>query len=111
MSITFTETFELEHCCSCGISFGVTGDFQGRRQKDKASFYCPFGHSQSYRGISDAQKIADAETAKRDALIAKDKAEKEVLRLRNLAKNGICPWCHRSFMNMKQHMKSKHSKP
>lgn len=111
MSITFTETFKLEHCCNCGISFGVTMDFQKRRINDKQSFYCPFGHGQSYAGISEAQKVANAEQDKRNALIAKDKAEREAASLRTFFKNGVCPWCKRSFMNMKQHMKSKHSKP
>lgn len=110
MSIIFTENFELEHCCNCGISFGVTASFQSRRIDNKLGFYCPNGHSQSYTGISTDQKIANAEQGKRDALIAKDKAEREVTKLQGLIKNGVCPWCHRSFMNMKQHMKSKHCK-
>jgi hypothetical protein len=42
-------TFSIEECPSCGIPFAVTNLEQTRLRESKDTFYCPRGHSQSYR--------------------------------------------------------------
>lgn len=49
-----------ETCCTdgCGIMFWIAEDFRNRLISTKRTFYCPNGHSMSYQGESDKQKIA-----------------------------------------------------
>lgn len=58
-TVTRTETFEILHCASCGIAFGITRDFEQRRRGDLKSFFCPAGHSQWFPGETDA--VGDAQ--------------------------------------------------
>ena len=48
-----------ETCCreGCGIAFWIECDYQKRLVSTKRNFYCPNGHSMSYMGESDQQKI------------------------------------------------------
>ena len=53
-------TFEIT--CStqgCGIVFWITKGFDDRRRSDHKTFYCPNGHTMSYPGMTDAQKLAN----------------------------------------------------
>lgn len=47
-------------CCdekSCGLLFAIPTNWDNLRRKDKRSFYCPNGHSMSYRGETKEQKL------------------------------------------------------
>lgn len=61
-----------ETCYQCSITYWITKELQQKLIKCKNTFYCPNGHPQSYKGKSDAQKIADFERdlrcAKRESL-------------------------------------------
>lgn len=35
-------------CASCGVSFGITPNFESQRRHDHAKFYCPNGHVNVY---------------------------------------------------------------
>lgn len=119
---TAVDTFEIEHCCECGMAFAMTSDFQRRRLSAKDSFYCPAGHSQHYIGMSDkdrAQHLAgelDMErTRRRDAQKAADyatRARKAVsTRLRKVKQrvgHGVCPCCNRTFKQLADHMATQH---
>jgi len=50
-----------ETCCRCSVVFWITSEHQRRLQKCKNLFYCPNGHSQSYKGESSTQKVARLE--------------------------------------------------
>lgn len=102
---------ETEECCECGMIFAVTEDFQRRRQSDKRSFTCPNGHSQSYKESPEdrLQKQLEAERRKlSNAQFELIAAEKKVKRLEKRAANGVCPCCHRQFVQMSRHMRTKH---
>lgn len=48
----------VDICChKCGIVFWVMADHQDVLRREKRNFYCPSGHSQSYVGKSDRQKL------------------------------------------------------
>lgn len=47
-----------EICCNCNIVFWLTAEHQRRLKSCHNGFYCPNGHFQSYKGQTDAQKIA-----------------------------------------------------
>lgn len=111
--------FVLEDCCSCGMLFAMTADFQRRRLKDRASFYCPAGHQQHYIGKSEEQKLREQLERERLAREAesgratllehqRDAIARNYGRMRERIKNGVCPCCNRTFQNLLQHMQTKH---
>lgn len=51
-------------CCNCGILFWITTARDKRYLETKESFYCPNGHSQSYVGKTDKQKLEDMKKEK-----------------------------------------------
>lgn len=53
------EQFYIEHCCTCGVSFAVTKDFNQRRRNDHDDFYCPLGHGQHYPAKSEVEKARE----------------------------------------------------
>ena len=115
--------FVTETCITCGVIFGMQGEFKEWRLKKHTSFYCPNGHSMCYTSETPEQKLQrelDAtklavETAKRDAewqRQLREKAEKkhkrEVRKLHVRVGNGVCPCCNRTFSNLARHMGAKH---
>jgi hypothetical protein len=123
-SFTLTEAiaYTTESCCSCGVVFALTAEFQRARMSDKARFYCPNGHSQSYIGKSDRELAYEANQARHkaemrlQAEVDQRKAaarelnakERELKRLRQRAKGGACPCCNRTFVQLSRHIKSQH---
>lgn len=101
-----------EICCVCGTPFGIESRLKESLRNTHAAFYCPNGHGQSYAEKSKAEILQDEVTrlkAKQDqlnqSLIDKDKEIKKVTRR---IKNGVCPCCNRTFINLGRHMKTKH---
>lgn len=119
MTIDISVQLSTEICCTCGTLFGILTEVQARRKQDHQSFFCPFGHSQSYNGKSEADKLREqleisrreraealerawkAEGAERKAATALKRTEKRV-------GNGVCPCCNRTFENLARHMASQH---
>lgn len=124
--ITYTETLTLTHCPSCGMAFGITDDFEDRRRKDHATFYCPRGHSQSFSAKSEAEKLKEQlETAKsseefwRKEALRQEEAKQAAKRQRDAYKGhntrlkkrvakGKCPSCSTSFPDLAAHMAEAH---
>ena len=105
-----------EECCKCGVIYGLTQYFKNERFQDRATFYCPNGHPQSYIGETEAQKNArllkdeqfrHQRTLEREnqERAAKEKAERKLKRVGR----GVCPDCNRTFQNLARHMNCKHS--
>jgi hypothetical protein len=123
---TFTETLTLIHCANCGMPFGISEDFEERRRNDHMGFYCPNGHSNVFKGTSEAEKLKrelaekersitylrDAQTSLHNKLTQKNheiRAHKGAkTRILNRVKNGVCPCCNRHFTNLERHMKNQH---
>lgn len=118
--------FEEQDCIKCGVRFGVPDGYTARRRADKASFYCPNGHSMAYtqseadklRQERDrlAQRIAQKDDEIRWATEARERAERsasamrgQVTKLKKRAANGACPCCNRTFANLQRHMATKHA--
>lgn len=124
-TITEKETLVTIHCASCHMMFAITRDFEDRRRSDRASFYCPEGHSQWFEGLTDAEKAKRAnEKAKhaearaaalKDQLDASERSNRALKGVNTKlkakvekAEAGVCPHCHRSFQDLRRHMISKH---
>jgi len=118
---TFVEgiRFETYTCSACGIPFALTADFVQRRRNDKATWYCPAGHGQVFRGNTEAQKLQaqlDATTRQLENARAnvdrvrheRDAVAKAHRKMRVRVMNGVCPCCNRSFENLRRHMHDQH---
>lgn len=124
--------FEEQDCIECFMKFLVPKGFSARRQQDKRSFYCPNGHSMSYRESEADRLKAQLLQQQQATRAAEERAAKEerwrreareearhlekrlaaqrgvTTRLKNRVANGVCPCCNRTFANLAAHMKTKH---
>lgn len=116
-------------CCTCKTLF-LLGEALNKAANERAgdlSFYCPNGHTMvKAKGQTDLEKMrqerdrlkqneAYLETRIREEKERREAAERSAqayrasaTRVKNRAKNGVCPCCNRTFQNLKNHMKTKH---
>jgi len=125
---TITVDITLEHitCANCGMVFAFSGDLIDKRRRDHQSFYCLSGHNNYFPGESDGEKlkrelkeanlaIKRAEYRTQSAQLEREKARQQlsatrgqITKLKKRIANGVCPCCHRTFVNMQKHMETKH---
>jgi hypothetical protein len=125
--LSFDEFVKLESmvCGECGVTFAVPATLRAERISDGRTFYCPNGHPRVFRETTETRlrRELDRERAARQraeelrsaALKEADHNAREwrksKTRLRNLrerVKNGVCPCCKRSFVQLARHMATKH---
>ena len=108
--------YDYTTCCVCGVGFG--SPVLSFRRKDGQSVWCPNGHCQSWNE-TEAQRLRKelektktekwkAEEQHRLAVADLHKMEKKLKRERKRTANGVCPCCHRTFIALGRHMKTKH---
>jgi hypothetical protein len=122
--MTFAQTVIVTltpvECAHCGCHFGIDEAMRQRRVADHERFYCPSGHSNVYRGESEANRLKREKKKLEDDLwFAENKARNDKLRLaaqkgqftkyRNRIAKGICPCCNLTFPDVAQHMASQHA--
>jgi hypothetical protein len=111
-SVTSEVDFKTCVCSECGVTFCLPDNYEETRRSDHKGFYCPNGHSQFFPAKSEAeeleQSLRDAESKLANAQLELLAAAAERKRLEKRIKNGVCPCCHRSFVQLHRHMKSKH---
>jgi hypothetical protein len=113
MTVTVQHRVDLftSTCITCGVIYGIPVELDNQRRRDKKSIYCPNGHPQVYsQSIEDRlRKELEEERSKlAGAQFELMAAEKKVKRLEKRVKNGVCPCCHRQFVQLTRHMKTKH---
>lgn len=113
-------------CSVCGIHWALETNFYRKRRDDHKVFYCPNGHTQYFFGETEAEKLKKQleeqrqrtlreearamrnyeamERQKRSASAYKGK----LTRVKNRVKNGVCPCCNRTFVNLSRHMAGQH---
>ena len=114
-----------ETCCNCGVVFAMPRDLMEQLRKSGGWFYCPTGHKQHYteseadrlrRELAAAEKRLTAERGWSQRLSDSLETERkrhastkgQLTKTRNRIQNGVCPDCHRHFVNVERHMASKH---
>lgn len=114
---TVANNLTLIDCPDCSIQFAVPERWNQQRRETGDGFYCPNGHSLSYKGeIDRLRKALAAEQASkaaiRDQLQAAERsaaaARGQMTKMRKRIANGVCPCCHRTFVNVARHMENKH---
>lgn len=123
-----TAVYQLhpQTCISCGVLFALAVDLDNELRQNHKTFYCPWGHGQSYRGKTDVQiareerdaarSLAERESNRRRAAEAEAAHARRSAaaqrgwntRIRNRIANGVCPCCTRSFENVRRHMETEH---
>ena len=112
MSVIYEINLDVITCSECGISFGMPGHFIQNRREDHNIFWCPNGHTQYFPSKSEAEVLRE-QLKKEQSKLANAQLEimmkeKETKRLQKKIKNGVCPCCHRQFIQLTRHMKTKH---
>lgn len=100
------------HCADCNVPFAIFEAHDKRLRSNHASFYCPNGHSNVYRGESEADKLRKqlAETQ-----VRANRATEEAARLRRerrVSKSPLnkCPHCAKRVVNLTAHVKRMHKR-
>lgn len=126
--LTYEAALVPTACGVCGIAFAVPKALFAyqRRLGPKAEFYCPAGHRLCFPGETEAERLARelklaiesrerAEALARQRGLANDQLYKtkrqlqgKMKALKTRVKNGVCPCCNRSFVQLARHMATKH---
>lgn len=115
---TPTETLVATQCANCGCWFGITEWMDTKRREDASTFYCPNGHSLSFKKSLAEKERERADAAERRLAATRDLLKHEershaatrgqVTKLKKRASAGVCPCCNRTFQQLSRHMKNKH---
>lgn len=111
---------EVCDCATCGVEFGLTADYQRHMLQSHQIFYCPNGHHNFYSGETEAERLK-RELSNTQSALASVRAELattkhsraavsgELTKFKTRVQNGVCPCCHRHFVNLERHMHNKHA--
>lgn len=115
-------SIEFNHatdCITCGVPIVMSKKLERQKRDDHSNYYCVNGHSQYWTAKSDVEILREKLAEKDRQLVfereraatnfaAREKAEREALRLKRRIRGGACPCCKRSFTNLRRHMTTKH---
>ena len=112
------EEFTVITCGKCGIPFGVPSRYKRELVKTGDRFYCPNGHCRVYIESTEdklrkqlEQKESELQrerTGRWRAEEQRDAVRKSHRKMRERVKNGVCPYCNRTFQNFLNHMRTQH---
>ena len=120
MSLPFSlqQSFELLTCGQCGVLFYVPDSFYLERKERGTTWYCPNGHPRVFTERESDKLRRELEATKKRLEVATADARRETQlrqqevkkrqKLEKRIRSGVCPQCHRSFVNVKRHMETKH---
>ena len=113
--------FTTVECGECGGVYALTTRYHAQKRNKGGFWNCPY--CQCGWGFNeDCSEFERLRREKRRAEEARDYARNEsaalqrqlsaqkgvTTKLRKRVKNGVCPCCNRTFVNLKRHMASKH---
>lgn len=112
-------TLEITDCPDCGVTFAMPERMLDVRRSDRKSFYCPNGHSLSFKKSTEDRLRTQLEQYKSSLISTRDQLEATersrnaykgvITRQKNRAAAGVCPaGCHRHFADLQGHMETKH---
>jgi|SRR5690349_24814198 len=111
--IAQTQMHELQ-CGECGIVFWVPGhwyDARAVKGENEGRFCCPNGHHRKFTEpeVNRLEKELKDERERRWQIqmeLGQERVKLEKLQKR--FKQGVCPYCKRTFQNVVRHMTCKH---
>lgn len=127
VAINFEVTLTEINCGECGGTYAINERYRKQKHEDGGAWNCPYcecgwGYADNNENSRLRKQLAQEkkrkEWAEQDATNQKKRAEgaerKErgqraaKTRLRNRAREGVCPCCNRTFKQLSAHMKNKH---
>lgn len=127
VAISMEVTLTTINCGECGGTYAINERYRAQKESKGGGWHCPYCQCNwGYFGETEAQKLKkQLETERRNVEFyrnnarserdAREQTERRLVarkaantRLRNRVKNGVCPCCSRTFMNLHDHMKTKH---
>jgi len=120
--------FLAENCQSCGLVFKLPKHFIQHRRDTGGSFFCPgckdrwtYTKTENARLREELEKerkrvayeIEQKRMERCDRFAAERREKLAKTKLRKLTERtqaGLCPYCNRSFKQLKAHLNSKHKK-
>lgn len=127
VQVTFDIALTSINCGECGGTYAINERFRQQKHDNGGGWNCPYCKcSWGYFGKTEAQKLkeqlaeeqrrrvfaqenAAAERAAREQTERRLSATKGAkTRIVNRIKNGVCPCCNRTFINLGQHMANQH---
>lgn len=114
-------------CGHCGGTYAINERYRKQKHEEGGSWNCPYcqigwGYSSNGENAKLKREL-EAERKRREWFEKNARSEREArettqrrliaqrgasTRLRNRIKNGVCPCCTRTFVNLKQHMTTQH---
>lgn len=118
VKINVATDLEVKECPVCGVFYAIPEILSRRRQEDGAHWYCPNGHSLIYTE-SEVQRLRQELIyahernnmlhLRLDGSLAELSVKTaELKRVTKRINAGVCPDCHRHFINLERHRKTKH---
>lgn len=116
VAVTLTEI----NCGCCGGTYAINERYREKQYQDGGCWTCPYCKvSWGYSNNSENAKLKrelDAERQRKERALAEANSlraslsaqKAQTTKLRNRAKNGVCPCCTRSFTDLRRHMTTKH---
>lgn len=115
-------------CWRCKCVYYLPDElYTAAKASEGISFFCPYGHEAHFPvGETEEMKLRRERDLLKQRIAQKDdeiaeqrqmcqEAERsaaaqkgQATRIRNRVKNGVCPCCNRSFVNLHKHMETEH---
>lgn len=114
IEMTYTETLVVTHCW-CGVALAVPDNLHSwAQEKSTNRIYCPLGHTFIYTESYEVrlERERQRHQATKDLLRAEERSHAatrgQLTKTKKRVGNGVCPCCHRTFVQLSRHMKAKH---
>lgn len=117
-TLTYSTTLTLLSCGVCAVPFAMPIDLHQSALDSGRVFYCPNGHHISYSETENAKLKRQVE--RKTALLAQadqrltseqrshSATKGQLTRAKKRSAAGTCPYCSRSFKQVRQHVTKKH---
>jgi predicted nucleic acid-binding Zn-ribbon protein len=113
MTRTYTEIVTLQEtvCKSCGVTHALPSKLLEGLQQTGGYYYCPNGHRWGWGDSEEDRLRKELKRIQTELIQVKDQlqaSERETKRHKKRIANGVCPCCHRSFVQLQRHMQTQH---
>jgi len=117
-AVCYTAKVNIVDCATCGAPIALTQARETTLRSSREPFCCPQGHHNTFRPSETDRLKAELvkekqrrEMAEREVVMERKRAESAIKkheREQKRVRNGVCPCCNRSFVNLQRHMTTKH---